>query len=152
MQVEAACRCSFLSFRRALQMDTRRLFCLRQPLEAVARAAASTLSTAPRAHNQIEAISVQDGRAQALPPTPCLIRTPVPPEQAHAPQHSTCGTSRASTRTPATQQESNDPNNCAWGRVQAARLEPCSCPFKLGLRIGCAQNPLSKCTAGRHAI
>ena len=51
------------------------------------------------AHQQIEAISVQDGRAQAPPPTPCLIRTPGPPEQARAPQHSTCGTSRAPTRT-----------------------------------------------------
>ena len=106
------------------------------------------------AHNHIQAISVQDGRAQAPPPTPCLIRTPGPPEQARAPQHSH-STAHAAPHAPqlARADHTAEPasQQCASVRVLAARLEPRSCSSKLRLRIGCAQNPFVQVSAGRHA-
>ena len=100
------------------------------------------------AHNQIEAISVQDGRAQALPPTPCLIRTPdvvskpTRHSTAHAAPHAPQLSRAGHTAEVASQ-------HCASVRVLPARLEPRSSASAASIS---AKKSLFECTAGRHAI
>ena len=96
-----------------------------RPLEAVARATASTLSTAPRCNNRsVSRTAVLEHRR---PHTSPYARPGLPSQPTrHSTQQATASTSRASSHKSPARSQSTGQTTRLVVRVPAARLEPCS--------------------------